>query len=121
MARQCTVCGAVYESNDAAYCNACGSEDLQPVVDVPRVAAPQRRLRDDPYGVIAAAVLWISGVLYVVGQREPRSWGPLLFTWGSLFIMSTIAGLILRNVRAFTLFAAVGALFIFLYGLVKIG
>lgn len=121
MAHRCTSCGVVYDSDDADYCNHCGSEDLEPVAQPSPASGPPRPLRDDPFGVVAAAVLWTSGVLYVVGPRQPRTWGPLIFIWGALFVMSAIAGLILRNVRAFMFFAAVGGLCLLLYGLIKVG
>ncbi len=119
MARLCESCGAVYDHDDANYCNVCGSEALIPLVEV-QPTPPQRRLREDPTSLVVATVLWISGVLYMVGDRQPRTWGPLLFLWGTLTIMGIAAGLVLRNLRTFAFFSAVGALFLILYGVVKL-
>ena len=121
MARQCTMCGAVYEHDDAEYCNACGSEVLVPVVEAsPARPGPAGRLRDDPYSLAVAAVLWISGLVYILGQRQPRTWALLIFSWGVLSIMGLVAGLMLKNVRTATAFAGFGAIFVLLYGLVKL-
>ena len=119
MARQCPACGTVYDNDDADFCNACGHDGLVPFGE-PAPQPPHRDLRDDPYSLVAAAVLWLSGMLYIVGNRQPRSWTMLVFLWGVIAVAGIVAGLILRNTRPFVAFAGVGALFALLYGLIKL-
>lgn len=119
MARQCADCGTVYNHDEAEYCNVCGSENLVPVIDPPSPPARQH-LRDDTYSLAVATLLWLSGVSYVVGHREPRSWPPLAFAWLFLTLASLVAGLVLKNVRTFVAFSGFGALLFAVYALVKL-
>ena len=120
MPRQCANCGAIYDYENADYCNACGSEDLRTVVDAPAPAAPKRPMRDDGLSLTVATLLWVSGVLYMAGVRQPRTWESLFLFWAAFSVAGLLAGLMLRNIRTFLFFSAFGALFLSLYGLLKL-
>ncbi len=120
MAWQCGACGTVYEQDEANYCNACGSENLYRVIDPPPSPKPIPSLRDDPYSLVLAGLLWGSGIIYVSSHRRPGAWGPLIFTWAFLTLMGVLLGLVVRNVRTFLYFAGLGAICLLLYGLIKL-
>ncbi|MEL7369868.1 MAG: hypothetical protein AAFN74_13200 [Myxococcota bacterium] len=119
MARQCSNCGAVYENDEATYCNACGSESLHPVFTPATTASTPAPMREDPFSLTVAGVLWLSGLTYILGHRQPKTWASLLFAWALLATAGAVAGLVLKNTRLFSYFSGFGAIFMLVYAAVK--
>lgn len=115
----CVNCGAEYE-RDADYCNVCRMESLVAVEPPPAPRRPRRPLRDDLNAVLVAAVTWIIGLGYLIGDLAPRELGTLMMGWLMLTLITLVAGMILSNLRVFVAFAVLGMVCCVIYAAVKL-
>lgn len=110
----CVECGAEYAGH-AEYCNVCGATRFERI-EGPAPEAPA--LRKDGSILWAQGVIWLIALVYLIGERAARRPTELFLAWLLAASLGLALGLATRHLRAAAVFAAAGAAFMGIAGLI---